>query len=1135
MSQTTKDEVSLAYAFSRKPLSRRVTLLMGLMVSAIMVGARVGGCAQPVVKGGAEPVAVLSLFNVTTWKGPQVVEVPTGRIATPGSLDWRRVQLHVGEQMLPFAIREGRAHWQTRARAPITKPQAEDLLVFTCAVPPGEWARVHILVGEAPHPAKHLVCDHGRYTIVYDSVRAVIDETSGQLRELSFLGEPLLSGPLTTTIKRLSEAAPYEFSGAFGPGYADPADPAGPRIIVNRRETVACRVRRASASSTGAMTELNFLLETSSNLSIALTYRVYANGVVDILADGQPWEGGSPWCDYAAAFDLPMAGKSTSIPYLEDRFPFYGFKGYTAAVKQTARVRRGTRAGVVELGEETVNGRRWARRMAPYRLDDDPAVKSLVEALDTGYVVDVLPVRAALPELPLKVACSASAQTAQDVLVKALKAAGVHAETVSGADSSALLKMELVPAPAREGITGDGFQIRSRGPKRGVSVHAGTRFGLYQAATAIAAHLANSNAPSLPLVSANPIVSLRGGGFGGGDFEVDFPYGSEEEWKRTLDKLAMSGMNCFACLGMWGNWKMPVSYSYMPELRSSAPDAFDESSGAKFSEMDQHRERGLRLTRFLQDRGAKVWLWIPIGCVPTTFAQKYPQAMAPRSGGGRSDKIPCFTHLDYRRYTEAFFRELIETYPIQGLVLIRDDNGGLCTCDRCQAYVSASRTKSAAWEQYLGTYQLLRRTGFKGDLAVYPYFDPYEPRLEPLLPEDLYVVGHGGETAVLARNYDRTGLMGDTWLDNLYANFRLPPSARMRRLLSDRGSFWIGGAYCGTELPWESIGRFGFEPTATPNTLRFEWGTRTFGREHGIAFVRLSQAYEQLWEMNARYLSPKTWMRMSAEERKSVLQEGTANAHALRERLGELKKQTTGASDARWFAHLDLFVPFIEYHLHRIDLFAKISDLVLAHQETVQRGESLPDEVRHTVLAMYKEIYWWAAKYDEAMKKAPEGMLARCKWMTSPYKEWMAGYDQWLEPHLKIKQFAGTMSLQAERHAESAKNGQPPEETSPPGTRVALKAGQRFALTITLHNLGACPWIPNVGHQLQLSGAAGQLGLPSTWEYEGDWVAPGDTRSVTLQGIAPATPGTALLKATFLAPFRVPDPFVASETTFIWN
>ena len=95
-------------------------------------------------------------------------------------------------------------------------------------------------------------------------------------------------------------------------------------------------------------------------------------------------------------------------------------------------------------------------------------------------------------------------------------------------------------------------------------------------------------------------------------------------------------------------------------------------------------------------------------------------------------------------------------------------------------------------------------------------------------------MGHGGGAAVLVRNYERTGPMGDTWLDNIYANFRIPPSPRMRRLLSDRGSFWIGGAYCGTELPWESIGYFGWEPTATPNSLRYDWGLREFGKDKAL-------------------------------------------------------------------------------------------------------------------------------------------------------------------------------------------------------------------------------------------------------------------------------------------------------------
>ena len=139
----------------------------------------------------------------------------------------------------------------------------------------------------------------------------------------------------------------------------------------------------------------------------------------------------------------------------------------------------------------------------------------------------------------------------------------------------------------------------------------------------------------------------------------------------------------------------------------------------------------------------------------------------------------------------------------------------------------------------------------------------------------------------------------------------------------------------------------------------------------------------------------------------------------------------------------------------------------------------------------------------------------------------------WSRPWASAEDIPARSTTMAETSV--ARKGQPLKETSPRGTGITLRAGQPFTLTITLHNLGACPWIPKVGHQLQLSGAAVQLDLPSTWDYDGEWAAPGDTRVITLRGTAPATPGTAVLKATFLTPFRVPDPFVTSETTFTWN
>ncbi len=1085
-----------------------------MVFSCVLAVAVLGGVSSAAGVGEGDAVAVISLFNPTNWSGPLTVEVPTGRIATPGLLDWRGVRLQVGTRVVPFALRSGRAHWQTNSAAPVATPRAEDLLVFSIAAAPNQWVSVRVLRGSASSSGDttHLVRKDGRARLVYDEVTAVIDEATGTLWEFSFRGESLLTGPMGIEVTRLSASAPYELVGSLNPGYAYSGEPSAPTIKVNRGERIPHRVRWGSATSTDAMTEINLLIETTGGPSMALTYRLHSHGMLDIVADSQPWTGTSPWCDHAAAYTLPLAGRAESLPCLENRYPFYGFKGYTASVRQAAAVRRGTRIGAIELGEETVNGRRWVRRVIPIDLTGPADPNDLVEAADEGLVIDVLPMRNDLPTGgEATIACPDSAQAVGTLLSQGLEKAGLKVRRVGRDDASVLLRLEIVTAPEDGGIEPDGFEIRPIA-RAGWSARARSVNGLYQAATAVVAHLSRHGA-GLPLIAGNPVVPLRAGGFGGGNFEVDFPYGSEEEWRRTFENLVVSGMNRFGCLGMWGNWKMPVSYAYMPEIRSSSREAYDESSGAKFVEIDEHRQRGLRLARFLHDRGAGVWLWIPIGCVPTTFTQKFPTAMAPRPEGGHSDKIPCFTHPDYRRYVEAFFRELLETYPIEGLVLIRDDNGGLCTCPRCKSYTAGSRTKEPAWEQYLVIYDMLRAKGFGGDIAVYPYFDTYMPRLEPLLPKDLYVVGHGGEPAVLTRDYARTGLMGDTWLDNLYANFRLPPCPRMKRLLADRGSFWIGGAYCGTELPWESVGRFGWEPTATANTLRYEWGQRTFGHDRAIGFVRMSQTYERLWEINARYLLPGVWMKLDPNQRQDILAEGTAQATTLRTRLAELKRQVDPAAHARWFGHVELFAPFIEYHLHRLDLFARVYDLVVTYESTLKAGKPLPDDVRRTLLGWYREMYEWAAKYDRVMKGSPDGMLTHCRGMTKPYKEWMAGYDQWLEPQLKVRQFAGTVKPAA-------------------GT---LKAGQPFALTIELHNLGACPWVAEAGQLLQLSGAAEALGLPKVWTYEGEGMAPGDRRTITLKGKAPASPGRGKLKAAFLAPFSFACEIAACEIDLKWE
>ena len=279
-----------------------------------------------------------------------------------------------------------------------------------------------------------------------------------------------------------------------------------------------------------------------------------------------------------------------------------------------------------------------------------------------------------------------------------------------------------------------------------------------------------------------------------------------------------------------------------------------------------------------------------------------------------SQHCPCFTHPLYNRYLESFLTELLETYPIDGIVMIRDDNGGLCPCQRCKEYVERSATKSAAWEQYLILYRWLRDREFRGDIAVYPYWDYYEPRLDPVLPADLLVVGHGSGATVLARDYERSAPMGDTWLDNVFASFRVASTARMRRLLADRNAFWIGGALRGSELPWQSIGRFGWEPTATVNSFRFEWACRAvWPRARALRSGPDRHLRETLGDLR----SAAAASRVDEAQRRTAYKHGrtgalncSANSAATRGSRAELSE----SSHETWLRHVELFGVYFKYH-----------------------------------------------------------------------------------------------------------------------------------------------------------------------------------------------------------------------------
>ena len=55
------------------------------------------------------------------------------------------------------------------------------------------------------------------------------------------------------------------------------------------------------------------------------------------------------------------------------------------------------------------------------------------------------------------------------------------------------------------------------------------------------------------------------------------------------------------------------------------------------------------------------------------------------------------------------------------------------------------------------------------------------------------------------------------------------------------------------------------------------------------------------------------------------------------------------------------------------------------------------------------------------------------------------------------------------------------------------------------------------------------------WTYEGEWLAPGESRTVRLQAVAPDSPGSGVLKIGFVSPFRVPEEFIQVETHVAWN
>jgi hypothetical protein len=1075
-----------------RSLPNLISNLAIVVLSSSLPGARAES------RDGAR-MAAIRLYNPTKSAEPCVVEVPVGNLATPSLVDWQNLQLLHNGESLPFALREGKAHWKAALSAPIGEPRAEDLLVFEIPVPAGQWSEVELAAGPSKAEAV-LSRQDGSAVVAYPNMKVVIDERTGLLSRLEAYGESLLGAPLGLQFYQVDEGV-VKHEAYMGPGYRHSA-----ASMKKGRKLAPPSAKLVSWSSTASLTELNFVLRPELGPDIALTYRIYPNNQIEIASDERPWKGRSPWLDCGLEYELALAGTKEELREFQTRFPLYGFQDYAAAVTSIGTLHRGTATLAFQLGEQSANGRFWHRRLAIYPETEWTHREDLLELLDEGLIVKVLPMSSKPLSERLAVAYGQEAKAAGDVLVERLNKAGIQATAVSqpGQNPQPTLALSLVGDPARLGIAGDGFCIRPLPAEQGIEVAAGTKFGLFRGASCLAQYLhAAGRATTAPLMAQNPVVDLRGGGFGGGTHEVDFPYGSEAEWKDVLAGMITSGMNVMASLGKWGNWQMPVYYKYMPELWRDNLKEYDDMSGSKFSETANRREQGLELVEFLHARGVKVWSEAVVGVVPPTFHEKFPEATMPGK-----PKMPRFTHPKYRQFLEAYFKELLEVYHLDGFFLCRDDFGDVDDSQEFKAHVAQSRTKSPAWEQTLVLYDALRSIGFKGPIAVYPYFDFYEPRLEPLLPADLLIVGHGSGLGVLTRNFNDLALMGDTWLDNLYAGFRLPTSGNMKRLLGDRGCFWVGGAYCGTELPWQAIGYFGWQPTASVNTFRYDFGASAFGNENALNFVGFSSAYERLWEIMNDSLLPAQWFTLADTQRARIAQEGRHWLTTCRERLDRLKAGSDQKAHEKWFAHAGLYDQFFGYYLRRVELFGRMHDLIVSNKQLVANGRSLPEPLRQQLIAMHEEMYTLARGYEERAGRLPGGMMAAtcASKMASPFKElFFAGYDRSLdyEGVLKVKQFDGSLRILPPR----------------------LTAGQPFDLEIELQNRGVIPWIAGAGNDLVLQGETKRLGLPERWDYDGPPMVFGDGRVIKLHGVAPERPGAAQIKIDFLASFRDWVPF----------
>ena len=254
-----------------------------------------------------------------------------------------------------------------------------------------------------------LVADAARWVVAYPGLRVAIDRTTAMLVQLEAHGESLLAAPLAVSFEKTAAQTDEKTSGTAGSGGKSSLGPP--------------RVRLVAQSSGAAMTELHFQLDAGRPIADGPDVpRSCGRAGRDRAGRAAVGRAFPPWLNCSAAVTLGLSSAPEALPYLVNRAPFYGFKDYAAAVKHAAAVYRRSKAVVVELGEETTNGRRWNRRLWIAPAVDSGRVHELVKLADEGLVVDVEPRTLRLPGGAATVAFPEGAEVPAQRIVDALAA-----------------------------------------------------------------------------------------------------------------------------------------------------------------------------------------------------------------------------------------------------------------------------------------------------------------------------------------------------------------------------------------------------------------------------------------------------------------------------------------------------------------------------------------------------------------------------------------------------------------------------------------------------------------------------------------------------------------------------------------